>query len=109
MSRPNKDIVILQHNIVLSAVSCMREWANSDADIQRLYDNFLKTGSGYATGWTRKMKKDFKEILFKEIPYTETKNKMEKLFRHRLTEVSFEGREIKNIQKFLRETKLKNL
>ena len=95
----------LDRNHVDHICNIIRLTANNEEDIEILYHSYLKKYD-YLNKYQRKY---FKNKIFKEVPYEETASKMKTLMKTSISEVTFCGKELDNIQRFLREYKLNKL
>lgn len=87
-------------------VNCIIGFSNNEDDVKRFYEYYLKTEGEYMS---LTIKRYFKKRVFGEVSYEETKKKMLELMKHSVSQVTFEGKEFNNIQRFLRELKLNKL
>lgn len=104
MGRKSKHDKDFEESFIEDIVNIIRLTTSSNDEVKDKYKLFIKNET-----LTPFQKKYFKKLVFDKIDYTETRKKMQRLLEKDINIVTFSGKELKNIQRFLREQKLKKL
>ena len=103
MGRKSKQQLLSDSDYVKILYNLLRLTTTDNDDVKAKYKLYLTNEK-----LSLYQKKYFKSLVFGEISFSETSRKMEKLMESDINRVSFEGKELKNIQQFLRKSKLNN-
>lgn len=101
MGRKSKYNKQVEETFVENLVSLIRLTTLTNEEAQEKYKIFIGVQD-----LTPYQKKYFKSLMFDKIEYSETRKKMIKLLEKDINSVTFTGKELRNIQRFIREQKL---
>lgn len=101
MGRKSKHDKQFEETFVQDLVGLIRMTTSTNEEAKEKYNLFCKNEK-----LTPYQKKYFKSLMFDKIEYSETRKKMIRLLEKDINSVTFTGKELKNIQRFLREQKL---
>jgi len=101
MGRKSKQQKQFEETFVEGLIDLIRLTTYTNDDAEEKYKIFVKNES--LSPYQRKY---FKSLMFDNIDYSETRRKMCRLLEKDINKVTFTGKELKNIQRFLREQKL---